>query len=421
MAEQYREIEACRVCGNSDLEMILDLGNQALTGVFPSSEDEAVTSGPLQLLKCMVDDAREQCGLVQLKQSYDLNEMYGEGYGYRSGLNPAMVDHLKAIVGGILGRVTIGAGDLVIDIGSNDGTLLGFYPLDGVTLAGIDPTAQKFEAYYPEHVQIVPEFFSSAGVKERFGDRKAKAITSIAMFYDLEDPIEFMREIHDVLADDGVWLLEQSYLSTMLEMTAYDTVCHEHLEYYGLRQIKWMADRVGFRIVDVGLSMVNGGSFSVMLAKSGSRHVESTDLVESFLGREEALGLATLTPYRQFRRQVEDHREELRGLMRRIKTNGESIIGLGASTKGNVILQFCGLTRDDIPSIAEVNKDKFGRLTPGTHIPIIPEGEARALQPDYFLVLPWHFRDHFVRKESPYLESGGKLVFPLPSIEIVSS
>ena len=421
MGEQYREIEACRVCGNSDLEMILDLGNQALTGVFPSSEGEAVISGPLQLLKCVVDDGSESCGLVQLKQSYDFSEMYGESYGYRSGLNPTMVDHLRAIVGGILGRVTSGPGDLVIDIGSNDGTLLGFYPSDGVTLVGIDPTAQKFEAYYPDHVQMVPEFFSSARMMERFGDRKATVITSIAMFYDLEHPIDFMTDVHDVLADDGIWLLEQSYLPTMLEMTAYDTVCHEHLEYYGLRQIKWMADRVGFKIVDVGLSMVNGGSFSVMLAKSGSRHRENTDLVESFLGREEALGLATLTPYRRFRRKVEDHREELCRLIRRIKANGESITGLGASTKGNVILQFCGLTRDDIPSIAEVNQDKFGRVTPGTHIPIIPEDEARALQPDYFLVLPWHFRDHFVRKESQYLESCGKLLFPLPSIEIVSS
>ena len=420
MNEPYQEITACRVCDNSDLETILDLGNQALTGVFPSSADESVTSGPLQLVKCVTDAANESCGLVQLRQSYSVDEMYGDNYGYRSGLNRSMVDHLGSIVGHILDRVAIGPGDLVIDIGSNDGTLLGFYPSDRAMLVGIDPTAQKFREYYPDNVRVLPEFFSSELVKALFGGRKAKAVTSISMFYDLEQPIDFMRDVFDVLADDGVWLLEQSYLPTMLEMNAYDTVCHEHLEYYGLRQIKWMADRVGLKIVDVNLSMVNGGSFAVMLAKSGSTHKESTDLVESILGREQASGLDTLTPYRQFGRRVEDHRDELRSLVERIKSSGRSIMGLGASTKGNVILQYCRLTRNDIPSIAEINQDKFGRLTPGTHIPIISEDEARALQPDYFMVLPWHFKDHFVSKESRYLGSGGQLLFPLPSIEVVS-
>ena len=421
MSEQYREIEACRVCGNSNLELILDLGIQALTGVFPSSVDETVTAGPLQLLKCVANSTNESCGLVQLKQSYNLNEMYGDGYGYRSGLNPSMVAHLKAIVGGILGHVSIGAGDLVIDIGSNDGTLLSFYPSRDATLVGIDPTAQRFEAYYPDHVRVLPEFFSSATVKQHFGEQKAMAVTSIAMFYDLEQPIDFMRDIHDVLADDGVWLLAQSYLPRMLEMTAYDTVCHEHLEYYGLRQIKWMADRVGLKIVDVGLNMVNGGSFAVTLAKSGSKHRGKRGLVETILGDEESRGLETLVPYHEFGQRVENHKAELRSLIGRIKSSGKSILGLGASTKGNVILQYCGLTGDDIPSIAEVNRDKFGRLTPGTHIPIIPEDEARALHPNYFMVLPWHFRDHFVTRESEYLGSGGKLLFPLPSIEIVSN
>lgn len=420
MNEQYQEIEACRICGNSDLEMILDLGNQSLTGVFPTSVDEAVTSGPLQLVKCVSGGANELCGLVQLRQSYSIDEMYGDNYGYRSGLNTAMVDHLKSIVGRILDRITIEPEDLIIDIGSNDGTLLSFYPSDTATLVGIDPTAQKFREYYPDHVHVMPQFFSSEVVKTSFGGRRAKAVTSISMFYDLEKPIEFMRDIHEILADDGIWVLEQSYLPTMMEMNAYDTVCHEHLEYYALRQIKWMADKVGFMIVDVGLNTVNGGSFAVTLAKTTSNHEENTNLVEEFLGRERALGLETLEPYREFGQRVKDHKNDLRSLVQRIRSNGQTIMGLGASTKGNVVLQYCGLTREDIPSIAEVNQDKFGRLTPGTHIPIMPETEALALQPDYFMVLPWHFREHFVSKESQYLESGGKLLFPLPSIEVVS-
>jgi NDP-4-keto-2,6-dideoxyhexose 3-C-methyltransferase len=421
MKEPYQEITACRVCGNTDLDMILDLGNQSLTGVFPSSADESVTSGPLQLVKCVTRTANEACGLVQLRQTYSIAEMYGDNYGYRSGLNLAMVDHLKAIVGGILDRIDIEPGDLIIDIGSNDGTLLGFYPSDSATLVGIDPTAQKFRDYYPDHVRVMPQFFSSEAVKTRYGGRKAMAVTSISMFYDLEQPLEFTRNVHEILADDGIWILEQSYLPTMMEMNAYDTVCHEHLEYYALRQIKWMAERVGFKIVDVGLNTVNGGSFAVILAKSTSRHEENKTLVDEMLSREQALGLETLEPYRQFRRRVQDHRDELQSLIRGIRAGGQSIMGLGASTKGNVVLQYCGFTRDDISSIAEVNQDKFGRLTPGTHIPIVSEAEARAFHPDYFMVLPWHFKDHFVSKESRYLESGGKLLFPLPSIEIVSN
>lgn len=421
MNEPYQEITACRVCGNTDLEMILDLGNQSLTGVFPSSADESVTSGPLQLVKCITNEANEACGLVQLRHSYSIDEMYGDNYGYRSGLNLSMVDHLKSIVGDILDRIAIEPGDLIIDIGSNDGTLLGFYPSGSATLVGIDPTAQKFKDYYPDHVRVMPEFFSSEAVKTQFGERKAMAVTSISMFYDLEQPLEFAGNVHEILADEGIWVLEQSYLPTMVEMNAYDTVCHEHVEYYALKQIKWIADRVGFKIVDVGLNTVNGGSFAVTLAKSASRHEENTTVVEEMLGRELALGLGTLVPYRQFAKRVEDHRDELRSLIQSIKTRGESIVGLGASTKGNVVLQYCGLTQDDISSIAEVNQDKFGRMTPGTHIPIVPEDEARALHPDYFMVLPWHFKDHFVSKESRYLESGGKLLFPLPSIEVVSN
>src|SRR5450759_3424359 len=235
----YKKVEKCRICGNPNLERVLDLGEQMLTGVFPREKGTKVTIGPLHLVKCMGGDS--VCGLVQLEHSYDLGEMYGENYGYRSGLNASMVAHLRGKVKTILGQVALREDDLVIDIGSNDSTTLQAYPSSGRVLVGVDPTAVKFHSYYPPHIQLIPDFFSAALVKARFPGQKAKVVTSFSMFYDLEDPMGFMQQVYDVLADDGVWVFEQSYMPTMLDTNSYDTVCHEHLEFYALRQSKWMA------------------------------------------------------------------------------------------------------------------------------------------------------------------------------------
>lgn len=241
----YTKIEKCRICGNVNLEQVLNLGEQALTGVFPREKSNQVTSGPLRLVKC-IGENDDECGLLQLEHSYELSEMYGENYGYRSGLNDSMVKHLHKKVERILASVELNDGDLVVDIGSNDSTTLQAYPSSGPNLVGIDPTGIKFHKYYPDHIQLIPDFFSSRLLNNRFPGKKAKIITSFSMFYDLEKPMKFMQEVFDVLADDGVWVFEQSYMPTMLEMNSYDTVCHEHLEYYALSQIKWMSDRVGF-------------------------------------------------------------------------------------------------------------------------------------------------------------------------------
>lgn len=417
----YTEIERCRICSNTNLTTILHLGNQVLTGVFPKSKDEVVSSGPLELVKCMESKNNNFCGLVQLKHSFDLHEIYGENYGYRSGLNQSMVNHLRAKVAKILNTVSLEQGDMVLDIGSNDATLLKAYPDDKFILVGIDPTGKKFHEFYPSHIHLIPEFFSASIIKNTYGSKKAKVVTSIAMFYDLESPINFMREVHEILEDEGIWIFEQSYMPAMLKVNGYDTICHEHLEYYGLKQIKWMADRVGFKIIDIEISEVNGGSFSVTVAKANASYRENKELIRKLLQEEEIRELGTLKPYKRFRENVFRHRERLRRWIYKIKRNGKSLIGYGASTKGNVILQFCGITKEDIPYIAEVNADKFGRYTPGTLIPIISEKEARAMKPDYFMVLPWHFRENIVRRENVYLKGGGKLLFPLPRLDEVHS
>jgi NDP-4-keto-2,6-dideoxyhexose 3-C-methyltransferase len=409
----YKKLEQCRICGNTHLQRVLDLGEQMLTGVFPRKKNASITTGPLRLVKCVGGD--EVCGLLQLEHSYDVHEMYGDNYGYRSGLNANMVAHLHRKVNKIRHLISLEDRDLVLDIGSNDSTTLQAYPCSGPILVGIDPTGIKFHKYYPAHIQLIPEFFASDLVKARFGNKKAKVITSFAMFYDLEDPIAFMREIHEVLADDGIWVFEQSYMPTMLETNSFDTVCHEHLEYYALRQIKWMANRVGFKILDVEFNDVNGGSFSITVAKSSGNDVV-VPLVQKLLDEERAKGLDAMTPYRAFAERVVKAKADLLRFVESAHAEGKTIAGLGASTKGNVLLQYCGLTERDIAVVGEVNTEKFGCYTPGTWIPIIPEEEMLAKQPDYLLVLPWHFWKFFQKNAKLRRYN---LVLPLPELKLV--
>lgn len=416
----YTEIRNCRICGNKNLISIVNLDNQHLTGVFPKTKMEPITSGPLELVKCSDEHNTNACGLVQLKHSYDHSEMYGNNYGYRSGLNRSMIEHLHSKVRKIEAFVQLKNDDLIIDIGSNDSTLLQSYQNSGLLLVGIDPTGEKFKKYYPKHIHLIPEFFSAELMNKNFKNKKAKVITSIAMFYDLESPADFARQIYEIMADDGIWILEQSYMPEMLQMNAYDTICHEHLEYYALKQIKWITDKLNLKIIDIEFNQVNGGSFSVTIAKSVSNYTENTKLIDKVLSEENSRSLHTLKPYEEFKQRVWNHRNEIHKFIRKIKSENKKILGYGASTKGNVILQFCNITADELPFIAEVNPDKFNCFTPGTNIPIISEEEARKMKPDYFLVLPWHFKKGIIEKERDFLKTGGKLLFPLPFLETVS-
>lgn len=413
----YSEIRTCRICGNPHLELVLDLGQQALTGVFPKTRTSPVANGPLQLAKCVEDARGTTCGLLQLRHSFNPDDMYRGNYGYRSGINQLMVRHLQHLVKNILDWVTPTRGDVVLDIGCNDSTLLQAYPRHGQTLLGIDPSAVNFRQYYPPDIQLVTDYFTGPAYRSVMGQHPAKVVTSIAMFYDLPAPLEFVKDVKSILAPDGIWVLEQSYLPSMLEQNAYDTVCHEHLEYYALRQLKWMTDRVGLKILDVEFNDINGGSFCVTIAHETAPYLSRAD-VATILERESQLGLATLKPYLAFRERVERHREALPAQLREINQRGELILGYGASTKGNVVLQYCGLTSADLPAIAERNPEKFGCFTPGSLIPIISEEDARTRRPRYLMPLPWHFREDFLKREAAFLDGGGKFLFPLPQIEV---
>jgi len=408
----YTTIDKCRISSSTHLVPILSLGEQYLTGAFPKSREEEVTRGPLDLVWC------PESGLVQLKQSYNIAEMYGMGYGYRSSLNQSMVKHLSFKVRSLERIYPPSAGDVILDIGSNDGTTLKAYATPGLQRMGIDPIGLKFQPCYTDGLTLVPDFFSANAYWTRQKE-KAKIVTSIAMFYDLEDPARFVREIAEILRDDGIWHFEQSYLPSMLRMNSYDTICHEHIEYYALGPIKHLLENNGLKILDVQMNATNGGSFAVTAALQNSPLRPNLAVIDWLLDQEDRMGLMTSRPYRRFEEQVFEHRHNLLSLVKSLNADGKKIFGYGASTKGNVLLQFCGLTEKDLPFIAEVNPDKFGCFTPGSKIPIIPETEARAMQPDYFLVLPWHFKSGIVAREEEFISRGGKLIFPLPEIEIV--
>ncbi len=344
--------------------------------------------------------------------------MYGENYGYRSGLNASMVRHLTQKIGFLEKLVDLKPGDTVLDIGSNDATSLKAYSTSGLTRIGIDPTGAKFKEYYPDDIRLIPDFFSAENFRKAGGDR-AQIVTSIAMFYDLDNPIAFARDIASVLAPDGVWHFEQSYMPAMLRTVSYDTICHEHLEYYSLGVVQKILDAAGLRLIDVQMNSVNGGSFAVTAGHKASRRRANDAVIDWLLGQEDRMGLNTVRPFREFEDRVFRHKADLVRLLQALAADGKKVLGYGASTKGNVTLQFCGITEKEVPAIAEVNPEKFGRVTPGTRIPIISEAEARAMNPDYYLVLPWHFKEGILQREQEYIAKGGKFIFPFPEIEIV--
>lgn len=413
MTHTLNRIEKCRISGSKNLLSVVNLGSQVLTGVFPKARSEAISSGPLELVWS------PESQLLQLSHSFQLEEMYGKNYGYRSGLNQSMVSHLTTKVYNLEKWIEPTDGDCIVDIGSNDATTLKAYRTKNLKRVGVDPVGANFSSLYTDGLVLIPEFFPTPALRKLIGPSKVKIVTSIAMFYDLEDPITFVRAIAEILDRDGIWHFEQSYMPSMIRLNSYDTICHEHLEYYSLHSVNYVLERAGMKILNVQMNGVNGGSFAVTAARADSHLREDRVVVDWLLEQELRMGFDSPAPFREFEERIYAHRKALRSLIDALNSDKRKIFGYGASTKGNVVLQFCGFNEKDIPVIAEINADKFGSFTPGTFIPIMSEQEARAMRPDYYLVLPWHFKDHIVRREQAFLASGGKLIFPFPEIEIV--
>ena len=411
---KFHRIEKCRVCGNDHLITVLDLGDQYLSGIFPKQIDEDMYKGPLTLVKC--DESKGGCGHVQLEHTFDLPTMYGEEYGYRSGLNGSMIRHLRGKAEKVMRDIKLDSGDIVIDIAGNDGTFLGFFPHD-LQLMSIDPTSKKFRDYIPDHVSYIADFFSADAYRDRFGSQKAKVVTSFSMFYDLEDPCEFARQVHDVLDPKGIWVLEQSYMPEMLRVNSFDTVCHEHLSYYGMRQLKYIMDKAGFKIVDFEFNDVNGGSISVVVTPAAnSDRKECSVKLTALIASELEQKLNTVEPWEEFAERINTCKKQFWEIIDFYRRNGSKICALGASTKGNVTLQTWEISPNDVAVVGDVNPDKDGSFTPGTWIPITSEESVLEKEYDLHIVLPWHFRDFFLKNEK---FKGRRFLFPLPEPEVV--
>jgi hypothetical protein len=403
-------LQNCRCCKSEDLSALFSLGEQHLTGVFPKQGEAQPPKAPLNLILC------KNCGLVQLEHSCSPEFLYGPTYGYRSGLNGSMRAHLRQTADYLSSYIEFQSGDVICDIGCNDGTLLKYFLIDGLKKIGIDPLASKFSEFHPEGLVVCSDFFSRDSFLN-ISSQPAKLITSLSMFYDLEDPVAFVRDINACLMDDGIWFFEQSYLLLMLKTNSFDTICHEHLEYYSLSVIEFILREAGMKIVDLSLNDVNGGSMAVTAVKIGSDRV-ITQRATKLLEDEKSYGLTKRETYQVFIERCIKYGRELRKKLDEIRSLGLSVAGYGASTKGNVLLQYLGISDQDLPFILEINEDKRGRVTPGSGIPIRIEDDVDVSKIDYLVVFPWHFRDNIIEKEQAFINAGGRFIFPLPAMEI---
>tara|TARA_X000000950_G_scaffold128688_1_gene160778 strand:+ start:1785 stop:2996 length:1212 start_codon:yes stop_codon:yes gene_type:complete len=402
------KIKNCRSCKSKSLTNLYSLGKQTLTGIFPPSKKSKITKGDLSMVMC------NKCRLMQLKHNFDANEMYGDNYGYMSSLNRSMISHLKLKALNLKKKYNFKPSNHVLDIGSNDGTFLSFFNKK-FKLYGCDPTIKKFSKYYRRDINQIADFFSS----NLFNKKKFDLITSISMFYDLPDPLNFAKEIKSILGKNGVWHIELSYMPMMIKNRSYDTICHEHLEYYSLRSLKYLLDKADLKIINLSFNQINGGSIELDVSRKNAKFKECKHLIKWILNSEKLNKYNEIIKHKQFFQECKNHKVLLKNLLTILRKQNKKISGYGASTKGNVLLQYCKIDSKILNFIAEVNKYKFNKYTPGTNIKIVSEKKVKQKRPDYMLVLPWHFKDHIIKREHKYLQSGGKLIFPLPDIEII--
>jgi len=394
---------ACRICKTNTCEDVIQLGNQVITSRFPKLGEPPAPTTPMTLMMC------HTCGLVQLRDLVAGSDMYEHMYGYRSGISGTMRAHLRAYNDEIVSLVNLQEGDAVLDIGSNDATLLHMYPSTLVRV-GCDPTGTQFAEYYGKDILLKPTYFTKEAILPL--GYKYKVVSSISMFYDLPDPVQFARDVYQVLDNSGIWTFEQSYIKTMLERNSFDTICHEHIEYYGIRQIQHILNKSGFKIIRISLNDCNGGSMRVFAAKKESIWKEDAHTLKNLLDQE--LHLSDPDTYSEFMKRCD---VEIAKLKAHLDTKKTTYV-YGASTKGNCLLQYGKIGPNEIKYAVERNPEKVGRTT-STGIEIISEETMRAAPPEYLLVLPWHFKEEIIARESDFLKAGGKLIFPLPTFEIV--
>lgn len=423
MPQMYSEIKCCRVCGSSHLADVLSLGNLAVSDFVDNPAIETGIKAPLDLVLC--DPGHGGCGLLQLRHTVSSEAMY-RNYWYRSGINRTMTEELTDIACTASRVAGLRAGDYVIDIGANDGTLLRGYDVKGLNTVGFEPARNLYEYGESGTTKIIIDFFNHAAWSKTFGMAKAKAITAIGMFYDLDDPNSFVADVCKCLDDQGVFIIQMMYMPCALERNAFDGICHEHLEYYTMHSLENLLARHSLEIFDVQMrEEINEGSVRFFVRKKNASVPIVSDAggkvrVQKLRDSEGKLGLEEFGTYAELAKRIQAARQTTLDFLRQEKAKGKKIHGYAASTKGNTTLQYYGITTDLVDVIADRNPTKWGKSTVVSGIPIISEEESRNLKPDYYFVLAWHFLNEFVSREHEFLERGGKFVVPMPHFKVIS-
>jgi hypothetical protein len=409
------KIKKCRSCKSKSLEKLFSLGNMAYTGIFPKNLKTIPPEGILTLIICKF------CNLVQLDRNFSSKKMYGMNYGYRTSLNKSMKKHIINKKKFLSSIIELKKNSIILDIGSNDGTFLNSFNKSKFRLIGIDPTIKKFNQYYKSGIIKSSNFFSYKNYNQVAKKSKASLITSFSMFYDLQNPLKFTKDIYKCLDKHGIWHFEQSYLLDMLNKNSYDTICHEHLEYYSIHSINYIMKKSKLKIIDIIRNDINGGSIAITAAKQESKYKECKNLINKYLIREVEKKINSKITYKKFYSNFSKEKIKLLSLIDKLKSKGKKIIGYGASTKGNVLLQWCSIDNKKIDFIYDINEDKNNTYTPGTNIPIYKNLKTVSAKSIYFLVLPWHFKDFILKKErNNKINIKKKFIFPLPNLIVKS-
>ena len=413
------KIERCRVCGNTELTPCVDIGEQYLSSVFPENLDyrKSAVKYPLDLVMCRKQEDEKTCGLVQLGHRLDLSAMY-DAYPYTSSTNSSMARILEDVAESGRALKNLEPTDVILDIGGNDGTLLSFFRDDHFDLINIDPAKNVASLLDSPNYTTVNDFFDAEAFSA-VSKKKAKLIFSIAMFYHLDDPLKLARDAAACLDDEGVWIIQMAYLPAMIRTNMYDNIVHEHAGYYATVHMKWLMEQVGLEVFDVTENDVYGGSFRVFVKKKGCAKFPPTERLHALLQKELDEGVFEQGTYQKFMQRIEKTRTDLQHFCEKIRAEGKSIWVYGASTKGNTILQYCGIGRESIVAAADSNPFKVGKYIVGSDIPIKDEVEMRAAKPDYLLALPYSFVDGFIKREAELMAQGTKFIVPLPEVRVI--
>lgn len=404
-------ISKCRVCACSELLSVLDFGEHYIID-FPEDEHKG-SKAPLELLLCT------RCGLVQLRHTVPRDVLYRR-YWYRSGISETMVLALADITRSAKRLVNLKPNDIIIDIGANDGTLLRQYKRPDIRRVGFEPS-ENLLAYAKNSGDIINDYFNAKAFLKVYPNERAKIITAIAMFYDLEDPNQFVADIKRLLDPEGVFIIQMNYLGTMLERNTFDNLCHEHLEYYSLASLRFLLQMHGLEIFDVELNEINGGSFRIYVRNRGSRLGGSvSNAVTELDNYEKRLSMDKKETYDEFAQRIKAISETLHRFIENEVSNGKKVYVNGASTRGNTILQAARLDQSLITVAADRNPSKWGRRMIGSNIPIVSKEWARREKPDYYLILPYGFLDEIIDEEKTYLKEGGRFIVPIPRPYVIT-